>query len=425
MLELASLRNTPQEIKDRLSKRGKSFDDIIDEVLAIDVEKRKAQKELDDALAVSNQISAEFGALMKAGRKEDAEILRVKSSEQKELVSSLKETFQKLESSQEEILFQIPNAPQLLVKSGKNSEENEIVKVEGLIPDLGENALAHWDLGKKYALFDTETGVKLTGAGFPVYFGKGARIQRALTNFFLDEAINAGFEEIVPPFLVNQDSAFGTGQLPDKEAQMYETKEEGFYLIPTAEVPVTNIYRDVILSEDQLPIKLCAHSPCFRREAGSYGKDVRGLNRVHQFEKVEIVSIAKPNVSNQMLDFMINHVEQLLTKLELPFRILRLCGGDMGFASAITYDFEVYSAAQKKWLEVSSVSNFETFQSNRMKLRYKDNSDSKTKLLHTLNGSALALPRIYASIIENHQTFDGKIRIPQILSRYTGFDIVE
>ncbi len=425
MLELNFLRNNAQELKNRLNKRGKSFNSLIDEILEVDSAKRKAQKELDDELAKSNQISQEVGVLMKAGRKEEAEILRGKSSEQKEKIASLKAAYQELEQTQDAIMVQIPNAPQSIVKEGKTPEENEIVKEAGTIPTLSENALAHWDLGKKYSLFDTETGVKLTGAGFPVYFGQGARIQRALTNFFLDEAANAGFLEVIPPFLVNQDSAFGTGQLPDKEAQMYETKEEGFFLIPTAEVPVTNIYRDVILNEDQLPVKLCAHSPCFRREAGSYGKDVRGLNRVHQFEKVEIVSISHPEKSDGMLDFMIHHVEQLLTKLELPYRILRLCGGDMGFASAITYDFEVYSAAQQKWLEVSSVSNFETFQSNRLKLRYKDNTDSKTRLLHTLNGSALALPRIYASLIENHQTPEGKINIPTALTKYTGFRIVD
>jgi seryl-tRNA synthetase len=421
MIELSYIRTQPDEVRQRLAIRNFKEMSLVDEILKIDAERRAAQKELDDTLAQSNELAAQVGKLMKEGKKEEAESIKAKSSAMKESIALLKENFNKLEQDQFDILVKLPNTPSLQVPNGKTPEDNEVVKQAGTIPVLHEGAKAHWDLAKDYDLFDLDMGVKLTGAGFPLYKGKGARLQRALINFFLDEAINAGFTEYNPPFMVNADSAFGTGQLPDKEGQMYEMKLDPYFLIPTAEVPVTNIYRDVILKENELPVRMTAHSPCFRREAGSYGRDVRGLNRVHQFEKIEIVVIEHPDKSYEMLQKMLDHVEMLINKLELPYRILKLCGGDMGFASAITYDFEIYSTAQEKWLEVSSVSNFETFQSNRLKLRFKDEQSGKTRLLHTLNGSALALPRIYAGILENHQSAEGII-IPKALRPYTGFD---
>jgi len=421
MIELSYIRTHAEEVKQRLAIRNFKEQSLVDDILKIDAERRAAQKELDDTLALSNELAAQVGKLMKEGKKEEAESIKTKSAAMKENIAALKENFNKLEQDQFDILVKLPNTPSFQVPHGKTPEDNEVVKQAGTIPVLYEGAKPHWDLAKDYDLFDLDMGVKLTGAGFPVYKGKGARLQRALTNFFLDEAIQAGFTEYVPPFMVNADSAFATGQLPDKEGQMYEMKLDPYFLIPTAEVPVTNIYRDVILKENELPVRMTAHSPCFRREAGSYGRDVRGLNRVHQFEKIEIVVIEHPEKSYEMLQKMIEHVEMLINKLELPYRILKLCGGDMGFASAITYDFEIYSTAQQKWLEVSSVSNFETFQSNRLKLRFKDEQSGKTRLLHTLNGSALALPRIYAGILENHQSKDG-ILIPKALQPYTGFD---
>lgn len=401
MIEIAYLRAQPEEVKTRL--KTKHFKDVhlVDEIVFIDAERRTIQKKLDDILAKSNELSAKIGVLYKEGNKAAADELKLETTQFKEETNALKTQLDTLEKDQENLLVQLPNLPSAIVPEGRTPEENVVVKEVGAIPHLYDGAKPHWDLAVEKDLFDLELGVKITGAGFPVFKGKGARLQRALINFFLDEAINAGFTEYVPPFMVNEASAYATGQLPDKEGQMYHMPVDQFYMIPTAEVPVTNIYRDVILKESDFPVKMTAHSPCFRREAGSYGKDVRGLNRVHQFEKIEIVCLEHPEKSYERLDQMCAYVETLLQKLELPYRILRLCGGDMSFSSALTYDFEVYSTAQQRWLEVSSVSNFETFQSNRMKLRFKDEQTGKTRLAHTLNGSALALPRIYASILEN------------------------
>ncbi len=423
MIEIAYLRAQPEEIKERL--KVKHFKDIhlVDEIVFIDAERRSIQKKLDDLLAKSNELSARIGILYKEGKKDEADTLKKETSSYKEETSSLKNQLDTLEKDQEKIAVQLPNLPHSSVPLGKTPEENVVSKEFGVIPTLYAGAKPHWELAIEKDLFDLELGVKITGAGFPVYKGKGARLQRALINFFLDEASKAGFTEYVPPFMVNEDSAFATGQLPDKEGQMYFMPEDQFYMIPTAEVPVTNIYRDVIVKEADFPIQMTAYSPCFRREAGSYGKDVRGLNRVHQFEKIEIVCIEHPDKSYERLEKMCAYVETLLQKLELPYRILKLCGGDMSFASALTYDFEVYSTAQQRWLEVSSVSNFETFQSNRLKLRFKDEQTGKPRLAHTLNGSALALPRIYASILENHQTEEG-IKIPKALQAYTLFNII-
>jgi seryl-tRNA synthetase len=422
MLEIALIRSNAAFVKERLAI--KNFKDIhlVDEVLAVDEKRRSIQKQLDDNLAQQNLIAKEIGDLFKQGKKAEAETKKQETVSLKEESKSLEAELSKQEEEMKDLLVRIPNLPSASVPAGKTPEDNEVVKQVGEIPVLSENALPHWDLAKKYDLFDLELGVKITGAGFPVYKGKGAKLQRALISFFLDNAVAAGYTEVIPPHMVNEASAFGTGQLPDKEGQMYHIGLDEFYMIPTAEVPVTNIVRDEILEEKKLPIKFAAHSPCFRREAGSYGKDVRGLNRVHQFEKVEIVQVAHPDKSYEVLEEMVKHVEGLLQKLELPYRILRLCGGDMSFASALTYDFEVYSTAQKRWLEVSSVSNFETFQSNRMKTRFRD-ENKKTRLVHTLNGSALALPRIVASLLENHQTENG-IRIPAALQPYTGFDFI-
>jgi seryl-tRNA synthetase len=423
MIELNYLREHKDEVVKRLSKRNiTGIDQKIEMLVHADAARRKSQVEFDQLQAELNALSKSIGALMQQGKKEEAEAARKKTAELKDKVQLLKETQLRAEEEVLQILYTIPNHPSETVPAGKSSEDNKEVFTEGKVPELHAGAVPHWELTTKYKLIDFETGVKITGAGFPVYTGKGAKLQRALISFFLDEATKAGYYEMIPPHVVNADSGFGTGQLPDKEGQMYHATADDLYLIPTAEVPLTNVYRDVILKNEDFPVKLCGYTPCFRREAGSYGKDVRGLNRLHQFDKVEIVRIEKPENSYAVLNEMVEHVKGLLRKLELPYRILLLCGGDMGFASAQTFDFEVYSAAQKKWLEVSSVSNFETFQSNRLKLRYKD-SNGKTRLAHTLNGSALALPRIVAALLENNQTPEG-IRVPAALRPYTGFDII-
>lgn len=425
MLTLKMITENRDEVIRRLGK--KHFDkaqEMIDKVIELDVERRNSQKKNDTLLSQINQKSKSIGALIKSGNKEEVENIKNEVSVLKEESKNLQETINNSETEIRNILLQIPNLPNETVPEGTGASDNKVEKMGGKNPDFkGFTPLPHWELAKKYDLIDFEMGVKITGAGFPIYKGKGARLQRALINFFLDEARNAGYLEIEPPYVVNEASGYGTGQLPDKEGQMYHANLDNLYLIPTAEVPVTNIFRDVILSEKELPQKLCAYSACFRREAGSYGKDVRGLNRLHQFNKVEIVRIDTPEHSYQSLDEMIAHVENLVNKLELPYRILRLCGGDMSFTSAITFDFEVYSAAQERWLEVSSVSNFESYQANRLKCRYK-NSDGKTELCHTLNGSALALPRIVAALLENNQTPDG-IVIPKALVPYCGFDIIK
>ena len=417
MLEIATIRNNAEEVKSRLAIKNFKELNLIDDAITVDGKRRAIQLQLDENLNKQNIIAKEIGELFKQGKKAEADSRKSDSASLKEQSKELEAELGKLEDELKDILVRVPNTPSKMVPAGKTPEDNEVVKQVGEIPVLAETAVPHWDLAKKYDLFDLELGVKITGAGFPVYKGKGAKLQRALVSFFLDNAIDAGYLEVIPPHVVNEASAFGTGQLPDKEGQMYYVGLDQFYMIPTAEVPVTNIVRDEIL--DTLPKKFVAHSPCFRREAGSYGKDVRGLNRVHQFEKVEIVQIVHPDKSYDVLEEMVKHVEGLLQKLELPYRILRLCGGDMSFGSALTYDFEVYSAAQKRWLEVSSVSNFETFQSNRMKTRFRD-EQKKTRLVHTLNGSALALPRIVASLLENHQVADG-VNIPAALQPYTGF----
>ncbi len=422
MLQLSVLRENTQEVKERLNKRNPAFLNVVDEVLVLDEKTRAAKQEMENNQAEANKIAKQVGELMKNGKREEAEEVKKQSSSLKEQAKQLEEIVKQLEENLFAKLVTIPNTPNAIVPEGKTPEENVTVFQNGEIPTLAEGAIPHWDLITKYDLIDFELGTKITGAGFPVYRGKGARMQRGLVNFFLDEAMKAGYEEIVPPYLVNAESGFGTGQLPDKEGQMYHAQVDDLYLIPTAEVPVTNLYRDVILKEEQLPIKNVAYSPCFRREAGSWGAHVRGLNRLHQFEKVEIVQIATPEQSYAILDEMVKHVQGLLEKLELPYRILRLCGGDMGFTSALTYDFETYSAAQQRWLEVSSTSNFESFQANRLKCRYKT-KDGKNQLVHTLNGSALALPRILATILENNQTPEG-IKIPKALVPYVGFDVI-
>lgn len=423
MLQLAVLREQTEEIKQRLSKRNPAFAAVVDEVLVLDEKTREAKQNMETNQAEANKIAKQVGELMKSGKREEAEAVKQQSAQLKEQAKALEEATKQLEDQLFQVLVTLPNAPNEIVPDGKTADDNLNVYQHGDIPTMPEGALPHWDLITKYNLIDFELGTKITGAGFPVYRGKGARLQRGLVNFFLDEAMKAGYEEIVPPFLVNADSGFGTGQLPDKEGQMYHAQTDDLYLIPTAEVPVTNIYRDLILKEEDLPIKNVGYSPCFRREAGSWGAHVRGLNRLHQFEKVEIVQIASPEQSYAILDEMVKHVQGLLEKLELPYRILRLCGGDMGFTSALTYDFETYSAAQQRWLEVSSTSNFESFQANRLKCRFKG-KDGKNHLVHTLNGSALALPRILATILENNQTPEG-IRIPKALVPYVGFDMIK
>lgn len=398
--------------------------EVIEKVLATDKHRRETQQQLDANLSEAKKMAAQIGKLMKEGKREEAEKIKASVSEMKETNKALEEEKAKTEKELTELLYTIPNIPNEQVPEGKDASDNVVVKEGGVKPELGEDAMCHWDLCKKYNLIDFDLGVKITGAGFPVYIGKMARLQRALEAFFLEEARKSGYLEIQPPYVVNQASGYGTGQLPDKEGQMYHANADDLYLIPTAEVPVTNIFRDVILDEKDLPIKRCAYSACFRREAGSYGKDVRGLNRLHQFDKVEIVRIDKPEHSYESLNEMLDHVEDLMKKLELPYHILRLCGGDMSFTSAICYDFEVWSAAQKRWLEVSSVSNFESYQANRLKCRYRHTDDKKIELCHTLNGSALALPRIVAAIIENNQTPEG-IRVPKCLVPYCGFEMLD
>lgn len=422
MLTLEQLRRDTAFAKERLAHKHFKEVHFVDEIIAIDDQRKSFKGQLDELLAQRNAISKEIGVWMKEGNKEAAEQAKIKIASIKEQAEKLETEVADLEAKQYTMLVQLPNFPNAIVPAGKAAEDNEVAFSVTEFPNLPKNALPHWDLAKKYDLIDFELGNKITGAGFPVYKGKGAALQRALISFFLDKAIEAGYAEVQVPHLVNKDSGFGTGQLPDKEGQMYHVTVDDFYLIPTAEVPITNIYRDEIVEEKNLPIKNVGYTPCFRREAGSYGKDVRGLNRLHQFDKVEIVRIEKPENSYIALDEMLNHVEGLLQALELPYRILRLCGGDMTFSSALTYDFEVFSAAQERWLEVSSVSNFETFQANRLKLRIKDAENKKT-LAHTLNGSALALPRILASILENHQTENG-IRIPSALVPYTKFEMI-
>ena len=422
MLTIKQIKEDKEAVVRKLAKKGFDAAAIIDEVLALDDKRKTAQQTLDNTLAEQNALAKEIGGLMKSGNKEEAEVKRARVAELKAIGKELDEEKTAAESALRNLLLTIPNLPADIVPEGKHAEDNLVVKMGGEMPKLAEGAVPHWDLAKTYDLIDFELGVKISGAGFPVYKGYGARLQRALINFFLDNAREAGFLEVQPPYVVNEDSGYGTGQLPDKEGQMYHATLDNLYLIPTAEVPVTNIYRDVILSEQELPIKNTAYSACFRREAGSSGKDVRGLNRLHQFDKVEIVCIDKPSRSYERLDEMVAYVETLVNKLELPFRILRLCGGDMSFTSALTYDFEVFSAAQERWLEVSSVSNFESYQANRLKCRYRD-SEAGVQLAHTLNGSALALPRIVAALLENNQTPEG-IRIPEALVPYTGFSII-
>ena len=422
MLTLQLINQDPEDVIRRLAVKQFDAREPIMRIVELDKQRRALQKQRDDNAAVLNKMAAQIGALMKQGNREEAESVKTQVAD---LKTANKEIDDNLTAAQDEItqiLLSVPNVPYSGVPEGRTAEDNVVEKTGGQIPDLPEDALPHWDLAKKYNLIDFDLGVKITGAGFPVYVGKGAKLQRALIQFFLDEAGKAGYVEIEPPFVVNEASGLGTGQLPDKEGQMYHCQVDNFYLIPTAEVPVTNMYRDVIIPQEELPKKNCAFSACFRREAGSYGKDVRGLNRLHQFDKVEIVRIEKPEDSYAALEEMKDHVQGLLEKLELPWHILRLCGGDMSFTSAITFDFEVWSAAQQRWLEVSSVSNFETYQANRLKCRYRGD-DKKTHLCHTLNGSALALPRIVAALLENNQTPDG-IRIPAALQRYTGFDII-
>ncbi|NDV46371.1 serine--tRNA ligase [Paludibacter sp. 221] len=423
MLTLKYITENTEDVIRRLSKKHFDGTAIVAQVLELDALRKSTQNQLDNISAEMNAISKEIGKLFQQGKQEEANEAKAKTSELKDSIKLLGDQLNDVEQKLQELLVQIPNLPHESVPEGKHAEDNLIEKEGGKVPQLSSDALPHWELAKKYDLIDFELGVKITGAGFPVYKGKGARLQRALISFFLDSARDAGYLEIQPPYLVNSASGYGTGQLPDKEGQMYHCTEDDLYLIPTAEVPVTNIYRDVILNEKDLPIKNTAYSACFRREAGSYGKDVRGLNRLHQFDKVEIVRIDKPEHSYESLKEMVDYVQTLVEKLELPWRILRLCGGDMSFTSALTFDFEVYSAAQQRWLEVSSVSNFESYQANRLKCRYKD-GDKKTQLCHTLNGSALALPRILAALLENNQTAEG-IRIPKALVPYTGFEIID
>jgi seryl-tRNA synthetase len=423
MLTLQLIRQETAFVKDRLAVKNFKNIALVDDIIALDDNRRKLQLERDDAQNEMNSRSKEIGVAMKEKDMAKAEALKNETAELKEKIRVLNQQHDDVVAELNNKLVLLPNLPHASVKPGHSAEDNEIIHNEGTIPDLGASALPHWELTSKYKLIDFELGVKITGAGFPVYTGLGARLQRALINYFLSEAVKAGYTEIQPPLMVNEASGYGTGQLPDKDGQMYFATEDNLYLIPTAEVPVTNIYRDVILKAEDLPVKNAAYSACFRREAGSYGKDVRGLNRLHQFDKVEIVQIAHPDKSYEILEEMRAHVAGLVRGLGLPFRVLRLCGGDISFTSALTYDFEVYSAAQQKWLEVSSVSNFESFQSNRMKLRFKD-AEGKTQLAHTLNGSALALPRIVAALLENNQTPDGII-VPAVLVPFMGVDIIK
>ncbi|MAO46520.1 MAG: serine--tRNA ligase [Crocinitomicaceae bacterium] len=420
MLTLNHIREERDQIIKALSKRGLDVSESIDQIISQDKERRSLQKELDDTLAESNALSRQIGELMKSGKRNEAEEVKTQTAGLKAKSTELKDSMQSLEASMNELLYSIPNTPADIVVAGKSEEDNEVVSTHGEQVDLSDSCKPHWDLAKEKDIIDFDLGAKVTGAGFPFYKGKGAKLQRGLTRFFLEKAEEAGYLEYIPPHMINADSGFGTGQLPDKEGQMYHMENDDLYMIPTAEVPLTNIYRGSLVNSSDLPIKICGYTPCFRREAGSYGKDVRGLNRLHQFDKVEIVQIAEPNTSDAALDTMVDHVKGLLEALELPYRILRLCAGDMGFTAAITYDFEVWSAAQGRWLEVSSVSNFRTFQANRLKCRYKD-ADGKNQLVHTLNGSALALPRIVAALLENHQQ-DGDVVMPKALVPFVGFE---
>ena len=423
MLTLKLLRENPEFVIAKLAVKNFDAKEIVEKINTLDQNRRALQVELDTCLAEQKKKAAQIGGLMKEGKREEADAIKAEVAALKARSAEIEAKSQENNSELDTLVVLLPNIPCDQVPEGKGAEDNVVVKQGNEIPELGENNLPHWDLAKKYDIIDFDLGVKLTGAGFPVYKGKGARLQRALINYFLDANTAAGYLEVEPPVMVNEASGFGTGQLPDKEGQMYHATADNFYLVPTAEVPVTNIYRDVIVANNEFPVKMTAYTPCFRREAGSYGKDVRGLNRLHQFDKVEIVRIERPEDSYAALDEMIAHVEGLVKSLGLPYRILRLCGGDMSFTSAITYDFEVYSAAQGRWLEISSVSNFESYQANRLKLRYKD-AEGKTQLAHTLNGSSLALPRVVAALLENNQK-DGRIEIPEALRPYTGFDYID
>jgi seryl-tRNA synthetase len=424
MLTLNLIRENTAEVISRLKVKNFDATQSVKEIISIDEERRSTQTKLDTTSAELNGISKEIGLLIKSNKKEEAEAKKNLTVQLKKEIETLSQSLENFETSLKNILVRLPNLPSKLVPEGVSAENNVITREGGSMPSLPADAMPHWDLAKKYDIIDFDLGNKLTGAGFPVYKGQGSKLQRALINFFLEENIKAGYLEIMPPLMVNEDSGFGTGQLPDKDAQMYHVGLDNFYLIPTAEVPVTNIYRDVILDAKDFPVKNTAYTPCFRREAGSYGKDVRGLNRLHQFDKVEIVQIQHPDKSYASLDEMVQHVESLVRKLELPYRIVRLCGGDMSFTSALTYDFEVFAAAQKRWLEVSSVSNFESFQANRLKLRFREEGNKKPQLAHTLNGSSLALPRIVAALLENNQTEQG-IRIPEALVPYTGYTMIQ
>ncbi|HCI55458.1 MAG TPA: serine--tRNA ligase [Bacteroidales bacterium] len=423
MLTLNLIREKSDFVIERLKIKNYDAKPVVEKILELDSLRRETQKQADSLLAEINRLSREIGNLVKSGKTDEAEEAKSKTLMLKENAKKLTEQLAVIDNELKAALINLPNLPHQSVNPGRGADDNVKVREGGVIKKLPDNALPHWELIKKYDIVDFELGTKLTGAGFPLFKGKGAKLERALIRFFLDEGEKAGYNEVLPPILVNEESGFGTGQIPDKEGQMYHVTADNFYLIPTAEVPVTNIFRDVILNGDELPIKMIAYTPCFRREAGSWGAHVRGLNRVHQFDKVEIVQIAHPDHSYESLDEMVSHVENLVLKLGLPYRIMRLCGGDMSFSSALTYDFEVWSEAQKKWLEVSSVSNFESFQANRLKCRFKEKNSKQTRLVHTLNGSALALPRIVAAIIENNQT-DSGIAIPEILLSYTGFDII-
>lgn len=423
MLNLKFIQENKETVIERLAVKNVDAREIVEKIIALDNQRKSLQQETETRQAKMNSIAKQIGQLMHSGQKEEAEKKRQETTELKTSIAELNNQGNEVSTELNNLLLRLPNMPHISVPQGKSEADNEIIKIVDNIPEKHENDIPHWELTKKYNLIDFETGVKITGAGFPLYKGLGAKLQRALINFFLEENIKAGYQEVQPPLMVNADSGYGTGQLPDKDGQMYYIQEDNLYLIPTAEVPVTNIYRDTIVDGDQLPIKNTAYSACFRREAGSYGKDVRGLNRLHQFDKVEIVQITRPELSYEALEGMVKHVESLLIKLELPYRIVRLCGGDISFTSALTYDFEVYSKAQEKWLEVSSVSNFEEFQANRLKLRFKDKGDKKTTTCHTLNGSSLALPRIVAALLENNQCPEG-IRLPKVLQEFMGREMI-
>ncbi|PLX24552.1 MAG: serine--tRNA ligase [Salinivirgaceae bacterium] len=424
MLSVQFINENKDAVIEALKVKNFNAESIINEIVSIDQYRRDTQKNVDDNKAQMNSISKEIGILFKEGKRDEAEVAKRKTADIKEDIKTYEAKLREVEEHIHKLLTEIPNVPHISVPKGNSDEDNEVIKEGGSPVTLEGKPLPHWDLAERYDIIDFKLGNKITGAGFPVYKGQGSRLQRSLINFFLDEAQKAGFNEVLPPFMVNEASGFGTGQLPDKEGQMYHVTEDNFYLIPTAEVPVTNIFRDEIVNSEDFPIKYTAYTPCFRREAGSYGKDVRGLNRLHQFDKVEIVVVEHPERSYKMLDEMVAYVESLVNKLGLQYRILRLCGGDLSFTSALTYDFEVWSAAQEKWLEVSSVSNFESYQANRMKLRFREKGEKKTMAAHTLNGSALALPRILAALLENNQTTEG-IKIPEVLQPYTGFDMIK